>query len=190
MISDSGSKPTRAQLVASANKKIADVIAPNLRVLFCGINPGLYSGWTGHHFAKPGNRFWPALYASGFTERLLLPSEKYELLKDGYGITNVIARTSASETDLKKDEYAIGARRLKAKLRKYRPAFLAVLGIGAYRLAFEKPKAMLGRQEEKFGDTTVWVLPNPSGLNAHYQAKELARLFRELRDAVEVECRL
>jgi TDG/mug DNA glycosylase family protein len=186
---DTRVKPTRDELVACAGKSIRDVIAPGLRVLFCGINPGLYSGWSGHHFAKPGNRFWPALFASGFTKRLLLPSEKYELLKDGYGITNVIARTSASETDLKRDEYAIGARRLKAKLRKYRPGFLAVLGIGAYRLAFEKPKAVLGRQEEKFGDTTVWVLPNPSGLNAHYQAKELARLFRELRDAVEVECR-
>ncbi|MEA2204054.1 MAG: double-stranded uracil-DNA glycosylase [Blastocatellia bacterium] len=186
---DTRVKPTRAELVACAGKSIRDVIAADLRVLFCGINPGLYSGWTGHHFAKPGNRFWPALYASGFTNRLLLPSEKHELLKSGYGITNVIARTSASETDLKRDEYAIGARRLQAKLHKYRPAFLAVLGIGAYRLAFEKPKAMLGRQEEKFGDTAVWVLPNPSGLNAHYQAKELARLFRELREAVESECR-
>jgi len=182
-------KPTREELIACAGKSIRDVIAPDLRVLFCGINPGLYSGWTGHHFAKPGNRFWPALYASGFTNRLLLPSEKHELLKNGYGITNVIARTSASETDLKRDEYAIGARRLQAKLRKYRPTFLAVLGIGAYRLAFEKPKAALGRQEEKFGDTSVWVLPNPSGLNAHYQAKELALLFRELREAVELECR-
>ncbi|MEO8434889.1 MAG: G/U mismatch-specific DNA glycosylase [Pyrinomonadaceae bacterium] len=181
-------KPTREQLLAAERKTISDVIAPGLRVLFCGINPGLYSGWTGHHFARPGNRFWPALYASGFTDKVLSPAEKRELLKDGYGITNVIARTTASETDLKKDEYAIGARRLKAKLRKYKPRFLAVLGIGAYRLAFAKPKAVLGRQEEKIGDTIVWVLPNPSGLNAHYQAKELARLFRELREAVDLQC--
>lgn len=163
------------------------MIAPNLRVLFCGINPGLYSGWSGHHFAKPGNRFWPALYASGFSDRLLSPAEKSELLKNGYGITNVIARTSASETDLQKDEFVIGARRLRAKLGKYRPKFLAVLGIGAYRTAFAKPKAILGRQEDKLGETVVWVLPNPSGLNAHYQPKELARLFRELRDAVDAE---
>ena len=183
-------KPTREQLLASAGKAISDVIAPDLRVLFCGINPGLYSGWTGHHFARPGNRFWPALLASGFTDRLLSPSEKRELLKDGYGITNVIARTTASETDLRKDEYAIGARRLRTKLRRYQPKFLAVLGIGAYRVAFDKPKAILGRQEEKICDTIVWVLPNPSGLNAHYQPKELARLFRELREAVEIECSL
>lgn len=182
------SKPTREQLLAAEGKTISDVIAPDLRVLFCGINPGLYSGWTGHHFARPGNRFWPALYAGGFTERLLSPAEKLELLKDGYGITNVIARTTASETDLKKDEYAIGARRLKAKLIRYRPVFLAVLGIGAYRLAFAKPKAVLGRQEEKVGDSIVWVLPNPSGLNAHYQPKELARLFSELREAVDLQC--
>ncbi|HEY3026859.1 MAG TPA: G/U mismatch-specific DNA glycosylase [Pyrinomonadaceae bacterium] len=181
-------KPTREQLLASAGKTISDVVAPDLRVLFCGINPGLYSGWTGHHFARPGNRFWPALLASGFTNRLLSPAEKRELLKDGYGITNVIARTTASETDLKKDEYTIGARRLRTKLRRYQPKFLAVLGIGAYRVAFDKPKAILGRQEEKICDTIVWVLPNPSGLNAHYQPKELARLFRELREAVEIEC--
>ena len=184
VISQPVRKPTRDQLLAAAGKTISDVIAPDLRVLFCGINPGLYSGWTGHHFARPGNRFWPALYASGFTERLLSPGEKRELLKDGYGITNVIARTTASETDLNKDEYAIGARKLEAKLLRYRPAFLAVLGIGAYRLAFAKPKATLGRQEEKIGDTIVWVLPNPSGLNAHYQPKQLARMFRELREAV------
>ncbi|MEP6706185.1 MAG: G/U mismatch-specific DNA glycosylase [Pyrinomonadaceae bacterium] len=175
-------------MLASAGKTISDVIAPDLRVLFCGINPGLYSGATGHHFARPGNRFWPALLASGFTDRLLSPAEKRELLKDGYGITNVIARTTASETDLRKDEYAIGARRLRTKLRRYQPKFLAVLGIGAYRVAFNKPKAILGRQEEKICDTIVWVLPNPSGLNAHYQAKELARLFRELREAVDIEC--
>ncbi len=110
------------------------------------------------------------------------------MLKDGYGITNVIARTTASETDLRKDEYAIGARRLRTKLKRHRPKFLAVLGIGAYRAAFDKPKAILGRQEEEICDTIVWVLPNPSGLNAHYQPKELARLFRELREAVEIEC--
>ena len=181
-------KPTREELLAAAGKTIADVIAPDLRVLFCGINPGLYSGWSGHHFAKPGNRFWPALHASGFTERLLSPAEKSGLLKDGYGITNVIARTSASETDLSKEEFIIGTRRLKAKLLRYQPKFLAVLGIGAYRVGFARPKAMLGRQEEQFGDTIVWVLPNPSGLNAHYQPKELARLFRELREAVDIEC--
>jgi TDG/mug DNA glycosylase family protein len=181
-------KPTREQLLASEGKTISDVIAPDLRVLFCGINPGLYSGWTGHHFARPGNRFWPALFASGFTDRLLSPAEKQELLTGGYGITNIIARTTASETDLRRDEYVLAARRLRTKLRRYQPSFLAVLGIGAYRLAFAKPKAVLGRQEEKIGDTIVWVLPNPSGLNAHYQANELARLFRELREAVDLQC--
>ena len=162
-----------------------DVIAPDLRVLFCGINPGLYTAATGYHFARPGNRFWPALYAGGFTRRLLTPDEEHELLKDGYGITNVVARATATAAELSAAEYVEGGRQLKAKVRRYRPKFIAVLGVGAYRTAFDRPKAALGLQPEAIGATSVWVLPNPSGLNAHYQPKDLARLFRELRLAVE-----
>ena len=175
-------KPTKEQLLAATEKTVRDVIAPDLRVLFCGINPGLYTAAVGHHFARPGNRFWPALYAGGFTERVLSPFEERELLKSGYGITNVVPRATASADLLTKEEIVKGGERLKAKVLRYRPQVLAVLGVGAYRTAFNQPKATVGRQEERIGDTTLWVLPNPSGLNANYQAPDLARLFRALRD--------
>lgn len=177
------SKPTRADLLAAATKTLTDVIAPDLHVLFCGINPGLYSAWTGHHFARPGNRFWPTMFAAGFTPHLFAPSEHRELLPLGYGLTNVVARASARADELTHDELLDGAVKLACKVRRWRPRWLALLGVGAYRVAFEKPKAELGLQDERIGETRVWVLPSPSGLNAHYQAAGLARLFRELRDA-------
>ena len=158
------------------------MIAPNLRVLFCGINPGLYTAAVGHHFARPGNRFWPALYAAGFTDRLLSPFDERELLKSGYGITNVVPRTTASADQLTREEIIAGGEKLKRKVLRYQPRVLAVLGVGAYRTAFNQPKATVGQQSETIGDTTLWVLPNPSGLNANYQAADLARLFRELKD--------
>jgi len=176
-------RPSRADLLAAVDKTVPDIIAPGLRVLFCGINPGLYSGATGHHFARPGNRFWPALHASGFTDRLLSPWEEQELVKYGCGITNLVARTTASADELRPEELVAGHRRLRAKVAKYAPRFVAVLGIGAYRSAFGEPKAALGRQPEAFAGATVWVLPNPSGLNAHHQLKDLAAMFRELREA-------
>jgi TDG/mug DNA glycosylase family protein len=177
-------KPTKEQLLAATEKTVRDVIAPDLRVLFSGINPGLYTAAVGHHFARPGNRFWPALYAGGFTERVLSPFEERELLKSGYGITNVVARATASADLLTKEEIVKGGERLRAKVLRYRPRVLAVLGVGAYRTAFSKPKATVGLQEEQIGKTMLWVLPNPSGLNANYQAADLARLFRELQEAV------
>ena len=175
-------KPTKEQLLAATEKTVPDVIAPDLRVLFCGINPGLYTAAVGHHFARPGNRFWPALHAGGFTDRVLSPFDERELLKSGYGITNVVPRATASADLLTKDEIVKGGERLRAKVLRYRPRVLAVLGVGAYRTAFNQPKATMGRQEERIGDTVLWVLPNPSGLNAHYQSADLAKLFRELRD--------
>jgi double-stranded uracil-DNA glycosylase len=178
-------KPTREQLAAAKNKTVRDVIAPDLRVLFCGINPGLYTAAVGHHFARPGNRFWKALHASGFTDRVLSPFDERELLHTGYGITNVVARTTATADELSKEETIAGGKRLLAQVRRYRPRALAVLGVGAYRTAFDQPKAIIGRQPGTIGDTLVWVLPNPSGLNANYQPNDLARLFRELRLAVE-----
>ena len=178
-------KPTKEQLIAAEGKTVADVIAPRLRVLFCGINPGLYTAAVGHHFARPGNRFWPALYAAGFTDRLLSPFDERELLKSGYGITNVVMRTTARADGLSREELSIGGQLLAAKVRRYRPRVLALLGLGAYRTAFEKPKAVIGRQEEMIAETIVWVLPNPSGLNAHYQPKDLGRLFSELNTKVK-----
>lgn len=177
-------RPTREELLAAAGKTVPDVIAPDLRVLFCGINPGLYTAAVGHNFARPGNRFWPALHAGGFTDRVLSPFEERELLKLGYGITNVVDRATASADELSADELAAGGQRLAAKVRRYRPRFLAVLGIGAYRSAFGRPHAAPGPQPEALDATRIWVLPNPSGLNASYQPEKLAAMFRALRDAV------
>ena len=179
-------KPTREQLLAATSRTVRDVIAPDLSILFCGINPGLYTAAVGHHFARPGNRFWPTLYASGFTDRLLTAFDERELLKRGYGITNVVSRTTASADLLSKDEMIKGGERLRKKVGRYRPRILAVLGVGTYRVAFNQPKAKVGRQQEKFGNTIVWVLPNPSGLNANYQMKDLTKLFVELREHAEL----
>ena len=178
-------KPTKEEVAAAAGKTVRDVIAKGLRVLFCGINPGLYTAAVGRHFARPGNRFWPTLYRAGFTERLLSPFEERELLKGGYGITNMVARATATAAELSDEEFVRGGRALRSKIRKYRPAFVAFVGVGAYRTAFGRPKASVGRQEETLEGAAVWVLPNPSGLNANYQVEDLARLFRELREAVE-----
>ena len=177
-------RPTRADLLAAADRTVPDVIAPHLDVLFCGINPGLYSAYSGRHFARPGNRFWPALHAGGFTPRLLRPAEERELLTLGYGITNVVRRASAAADELTVDELTAGGKQLRASVRRYKPRYLAVLGVGAYRVAFDRPKAVLGPQAESIGATKLWVLPNPSGLNAHYRAADLARLFRQMRQAL------
>ncbi|XXT94071.1 G/U mismatch-specific DNA glycosylase [Sorangium sp. So ce834] len=177
-------RPTREEILAAAGKTVPDVIAPGLHVLFCGINPGLYTAAVGHNFARPGNRFWPALHAGGFTDRVLSPFEERELLKLGYGITNVIERATASADELSADELAAGGERLAARVRRYRPRFLAVLGIGAYRSAFGRPHAAPGPQRETLDATRIWVLPNPSGLNASYQPEKLAAMFRALHDAV------
>jgi double-stranded uracil-DNA glycosylase len=178
-------KPTRAELESAAGRTVPDVIAPGLHVLFCGINPGLYSGATGHHFARPGNRFWPVLHAAGFTDRVLHPSEERELLRRGYGITNVVERATATAAELAAEELIAGARRLEAVVSHYRPRYLAILGISVYRTAFGRPRAVIGPQPELIGESRVWVLPNPSGLNAHYQRDDLARLCRELRETAE-----
>ncbi|HET9897835.1 MAG TPA: G/U mismatch-specific DNA glycosylase [Streptosporangiaceae bacterium] len=177
--------PTRADLAAAAGRTIPDVVAPGLRVLFSGINPGLYSAATGHHFARPGNRFWPALLAAGFTDRLYSPSEQDRLLDLGLGITNVAARATARADELSTSELIDGGRILAAKLRTLRPRWLAVVGVTAYRTAFSRPRAIVGPQDEPIGDTPVWVLPNPSGLNASYQLDRLADEFRRLRCAAD-----
>lgn len=174
-------RPTPDDLRDAVHRTIRDVVAADLDVLFCGINPGLWSGATGHHFARPGNRFWPTLYAAGFTPRLLAPHEERALLPLGLGITNVVRRTTATADQLAPEELVAGGRRLARLVRRHRPRVLAVLGIGAYRTAFARPKAGLGLQEERLGDTRLWVLPNPSGLNANYQRDALASLFGELR---------
>jgi len=179
-------KPTRQQLIEAEGKTVPDVIGPDLRVLFCGINPGLYTAAVGHHFARPGNRFWPALHLSGFTDRLLSPFAESELLPLGLGVTNVVARATAAASELTKDDFIKGGKRLRAKVRRYRPRVIAVLGVGAYREAFAHPKAVIGEQPEGIGEARVWVLPNPSGLNANYQLPDLVKLFKALRRAADV----
>lgn len=180
-------RPTREELLSAGGRTLPDVIAPGLKVLFCGINPGLYTAVVGHHFARPGNRFWKALHTAGFTPRLLAPEEEQELLRHGCGITNVARRATAAAAELAPEELAEGGRRLEEKVRVYAPRWLAVLGLGAYRTAFGRPRAALGPQEERVGGARVWVLPNPSGLNASYRPADFTRLFRELREAVEGE---
>jgi TDG/mug DNA glycosylase family protein len=178
-------RPSPSELLAARDKTLPDVIAPGLRVLFCGINPGLYTAAIGHHFGRPGNRFWPTLHRAGFTPRLLSPYEEQELLPLGYGITNVVDRATAAADELSAEEFVEGGKKLRAKLRKYRPAVLAVLGVGAYRTAFDQPKAEVGAQESPLEGSAVWVLPNPSGLNANYQMDRLVEVFSDLRRAVE-----
>jgi TDG/mug DNA glycosylase family protein len=176
--------PTKAQLQAAHGKTLPDVIAPHLKVLFCGINPGLYTAAIGHHFGRPGNRFWPTLHAAGFTPRLLSPFEEQELPALGYGITNVVDRATAAADELTPADYLEGGKRLVRKVERYTPRVLAVLGVGAYRVAFGRKNAKVGRQGERIGATEVWVLPNPSGLNAHFQKPEMMNVFRDLREAV------
>ncbi len=178
-------RPSREELIAAAGRTVRDVIRPGLRILFAGINPGLYSAAVGHHFARPGNRFWPALYAAGLTPRLVAPHEEHELLALGYGVTNIVARSTATAVELSTPELTRGALSLQTKVRRYHPRVLAVLGVTAYRAAFSRRHAALGRQPDTIGDTVIWVLPNPSGLNAHYTPKALAPLFRAVRNAVD-----
>lgn len=178
-------KPTRADLDAARGRSIPDVLAGGLDVVFVGINPGLWSGAVGHHFARPGNRFWKAIHGAGFTDRVLDPSEDASLLERRLGITNLVDRTTATADELSADELREGARRLTGRLEPLRPRFVAVLGIGAYRKGFGRPKATLGRRDERLGDAHLWVLPNPSGLNAHYQLDALIEAFRELRVAAD-----
>lgn len=174
-------RPTGAQVAAALGKTVPDVIAPGLLVLFCGINPGLYSGAVGHHFARPGNRFWKTLYVADFTEQILGPFEERELLGLGCGITNLVGRATATADTLSADELRRGARRLRSKVARYWPAFVAFLGLGAYRTAFAHPAASVGPQHDVIGGSRLWLLPNPSGLNAHYQLGDLAAAFGELR---------
>lgn len=179
--------PTRRELEAARGRLLPDVLPrhgdPPLVVLFCGINPGLLSAMTGHHFARPGNRFWPSLHVAGFTPRRLAPAEQGELRALGLGITNVAPRATARADELSDDEVVTGGERLRTLVGRARPRWLAIAGIGAYRVAFGAPQAGAGRQEAVVGDTGLWVLPSPSGLNAHYSAAALAEAFTELRRA-------
>jgi TDG/mug DNA glycosylase family protein len=176
-------RPTKAQLVRAIFKSVPDVIKKDLRLLFCGINPGLYSAATGHHFARPGNRFWPALFSGGFTPRLISPFDEDDLLQWGYGITNLVDRATVAAHELNPAELALGRQRLERKIKRFRPKLVAILGVEAYRKAFAERNAGVGLQPQQLGGVPLWLLPNPSGLNAHYRPGDLAELFADLRHA-------
>jgi TDG/mug DNA glycosylase family protein len=176
-------RPTPTQVAAARGRSIPDLVAPGLEVLFSGINPSLYSAATGYHFARPGNRFWPALHQSGFTSRQLAAAEQHLLLGLGLGITNVVARATARADELDATELAAGGVVLGELAARLRVSWVAVLGVTAYRSAFGRPRAAVGPQEERLGGARVWVLPNPSGLNAHWSAAGLAAEFGRLREA-------
>ena len=178
-------RPTPAELADAEGRFVPDVLGPGLRVLFCGINPGLWSAAVGHHFARPGNRFWKALHLGGLTPRLLVPDEEGELLGLGLGVTNLVERATAGAADLGPDELRSGEARLIAKVAATRPRVVAVLGVGAYRTAFDRPKATVGPQPDPIAGSRAWLLPNPSGLNAHYQLPDLAEAFAELRRSLD-----
>ncbi|WP_312858054.1 G/U mismatch-specific DNA glycosylase [Pseudonocardia pini] len=179
--------PTAAELEAARAHSLPDVLPgpddPALRVLFCGINPGLVSAATGHHFARPGNRFWPVLHESGFTPRLLRPEEQGELPAWGMGITNMAARPTARADELSDAELVEGGRVLGKLVERFTPTWLAVVGMGAYRTAFGDRDALVGAQEPTIGPTRIWVLPNPSGLNAHYPKARLVAEYARFRAA-------
>ncbi|MEV0127245.1 G/U mismatch-specific DNA glycosylase [Dactylosporangium sp. NPDC050688] len=179
-----GGRPSRADLAAAVDKVLPDVIAPGLDVLLCGINPGLWSAATGHHFARPGNRFWPALHRGGFTPRQLRPDEQDLLIGYGLGITNLAARATARADELTRDELTAGGAVLREKVERFAPAWLAVLGVTAFRTAFGAQRVTVGPQDGGFGGARLWILPNPSGLNAHFTLDALAAEFAALRQAV------
>ena len=183
MTTPHSARPTRAEIAAAAGREVPDLLRPRLRVVFVGINPGLYSGAVGHHFARPGNRFWRALHEGDLTPGVLRPEEERQLLPLGIGVTNIVSRATATAAELSPDELRAGARSLERKLRRARPAFAAFLGLGAYRTAFGRPRATVGEQPERIGETRVWLLQNPSGLNAHHQPADLARAFAEMARA-------
>jgi len=178
-------KPTRKDLQSAVGATLPDVLAPGLRVLFCGINPGLYSAYMGYHFARPGNRFWSTLYASGFTSKLLAPAQQRDLLTIGCGLTNLVDRATTSGRELSRDELIEGAQNLEAIVELLRPRSVAILGISAYRRAFSEPYATFGRQMPGLGPAPLWVLPNPSGVNAHFPPPKLQKVFRDFRGELE-----
>jgi double-stranded uracil-DNA glycosylase len=177
-------RPTPDELISAEGRSIPEVIGPGVRFLFVGINPGLWSGATGHHFARPGNRFWPALHGAGFTPRLLAPDDEATLMALGIGITNLVNRATAKASQVADAELRAGAARLRSTIARHRPVAVAVLGVSAYRVAFGEPVATIGRVAEPLSGAELWILPNPSGLNAHYQLPQLIDLFGAFRESV------
>lgn len=186
---------TREQLEAARDKVVPDLVGPRTRLLFVGINPGLWTAASGAHFARPGNRFYRALHSAGILDRVLDVRAGFDdaslaaLLDGGIGITNLVERPTARADELTRDELRAGARVLERKVARWRPRVVAVVGVTAYRDAFDRPQAEVGPQAELMAGAPLWVLPNPSGLNAHYQLPELARLYRQAAEVAGLELR-
>ncbi len=178
-------RPSRAELAAALGEPVPDLVTPGMRLLLCGINPSLWSAVAGYHFGNPANRLWPTLHLAGLTARRLHPSESEELLAAGIGVTNVVNYATATAAEISKDQLCAGRDRVVATVERWAPVVVAFLGLSAYRTAFARPKAAVGRQEERIGNTVIWLLPNPSGLNAHYQLPALARVYGELRATLD-----
>jgi double-stranded uracil-DNA glycosylase len=178
-------RPTKQELAEAYGRTLPDLVGPGLRVLLVGINPSLWSGWSGHHFGRPSNRLWPTLHESGLTPRRLAPEDTAELQAAGIGITNLVARATARADELSDDEIRAGVPRLRELVARWRPPAVAVLGVSAYRVAFARPKAVVGLQPEPFEGSALWVLPNPSGLNAHYQQPALTAEYAALRQSLD-----
>lgn len=179
-------KPTKADLADAIHRQVPDIIAPNLRILFVGINPGIYTAAVRHHFAHPSNRFWKALHDSGITPEPLTAFDNEKLLRYGMGITNIVQRPTKQASELRRDELQAGWKRLERKVQRYKPRWIAICGLDAYRKAIN-PKALLGEQPETINGTRIWVVPNPSGLNANFTPKRLAEVFGELKERVEAD---
>ncbi|GAC1363136.1 MAG: G/U mismatch-specific DNA glycosylase [Actinomycetota bacterium] len=173
-------RPSKAQLGSARGGTVPDVLAPRLEVVFCGINPSLYSAAVGHHFARPGNRFWQALHLSGLTPRVLAAYEDGQLIRYGAGITNLVPAATARAGELPPQALRAGAEVLAFRMGELRPRFVAIAGVTAYRIAFGVPRAQVGGQERTIGGVAVWLLPNPSGLNAHYRLADLATAYADL----------
>jgi double-stranded uracil-DNA glycosylase len=184
-VAETARRPTKPELAAAYGRTLPDLVAPGLRVLLVGINPSLWSGWSGRHFGRPSNRLWRTLHEAGLTPRRLAPEDTADLLAAGIGITNLVARATARADELTDDEIHAGVPQLRALVARWRPPVVAVLGVTAYRVAFSRPKAVVGRQPDRLEGAVLWVLPNPSGLNAHYQQAELTAEYAALREALD-----
>ena len=180
-----GIRPTRAELTAAADRTIPDLMADDLRLVLVGINPSLYSAWDGRHFARPGNRLWRTLAESGLTPGLMHPADQHELPGLGIGITNLVARATARADELSAEEIRAGRPVLEATVARHRVGVVAFLGLSSYRIAYDEPRAGVGPLTRDVAGATGWLLPNPSGLNAHYQQPDLTRAYRELRQFLD-----
>jgi double-stranded uracil-DNA glycosylase len=170
---------------ANVTRGLRDLLAPDLRVVFCGINPGLRSAMLGHHFAGRGNRFWKAIYLAGFTREQIIPEKGEIILAHGCGLTSAVERPTSRADELTRDEFERAASGLSAKIARYAPGYVAFLGKPAFSAIFGRKSVSWGEQDDLLGGSKTWVLPNPSGLNRSFRLDQLVRAYTELRVALD-----